>query len=264
MKLEKSEAIVLKTIKMGESSQILTVYSKEFGKLKLIAKASRSPKSRIAALTEKFCVVQIVFYKKENKELYFLSSLDGIMFFPGLAQDLTRLAYASACVELLDNLVFSEEPAYSIYTLLKKCLQDIENFPAESLPWFYFAYALKLTGLLGYSPNLGACVSCNAIREQKTYFFSLEKGGIVCSACLEKEKLYLKISSEALGIMRKMQTDSFDNLKILKVDGSRLKEIGAVMNSFLEYHSGSKKLKSLEFLEKLHTSEKRSRIAQTS
>jgi len=117
MTINKSEGLILKKIKWSETSNIITVYSEDFGKLKLLAKGVQRPKSSFSGGLELFSSIDFVFYKKEKKDLYILSSSELKTTNQLLFSSPQKYGVASAGIELLDKLISGEEKNEDIYFL---------------------------------------------------------------------------------------------------------------------------------------------------
>ncbi|TFB10109.1 DNA repair protein RecO, partial [Candidatus Marinimicrobia bacterium MT.SAG.4] len=76
MPILKAEGIILRRIKYSETSLIVTLYTKEYGKVSLIAKGARNPKSKFVGSLEPGTYVSVVYYHKENRDLQMLSEVD--------------------------------------------------------------------------------------------------------------------------------------------------------------------------------------------
>ena len=90
MPLCKTEVIVLKSINYGETSKILTLYSRTSGKISVIAKGARNIKSRFGGTLEPINYLAIVFYEKESRNIQYLSQVDIIEYFPQIKKDLEK------------------------------------------------------------------------------------------------------------------------------------------------------------------------------
>lgn len=73
MPLSKAEGLVLKAIKFGETSKIITLYTKEFGKLSFIAKGGSDPRKKLSSTLQFLSHIGVVFYLKKERELHLLS-----------------------------------------------------------------------------------------------------------------------------------------------------------------------------------------------
>jgi DNA repair protein RecO (recombination protein O) len=249
MSITKTEAIVLKSIKFGDTSKIATLYTEDCGKIKVIAKGIRKPKSRLSGALQTLSHIQIVFYKKKTSEIYLLSQSDTIKSYQPLYKDLNRYVFASAVLELLDRLITGEESNPQLFELTKTTLTFMETCPEESLEKSFCSYALKLADLLGYKPKFDRCVICNKKAEGKFILFSPEKGGIVCKRCAREDQAYLRLSKTSVTSALKLQSIKTEDLNTYNIPKERLKEISSVILSLLDYHTGrGKDLKSLEFL----------------
>lgn len=249
MTIAKTEAIVLKSIKFGDTSRIATLYSRDHGKVKVIAKGIRSPKSRLAGSLQTFSRIQAVFYKKRTTEIYLLSQADTIEPYQPFHKELNRYVFASAALELLDRLITGEESSPRIFQLSLATLSFMESCPDESLETCFTHFALKLADLLGYKPKFDRCVSCNKNVQGRLILFSPEKGGIVCKKCTRADQPYLRLSKHSVGSASKLQSVRTEDLNTYNIPKEHLAEISKVILTLLDYHTGrGKDLKSFEFL----------------
>ena len=248
MSITKTEALVLKSIKFGDTSKIATLYSTHYGKIKVIAKGIRKPKNKLAGALQTFSYIQIVFYKKPTSEIYLLSQSEILHSYQALTKDLNRYVFASAVMELLDRLITGEEPHPEIFYLALETLSYMENAPPKSLEKSFWSFALKLADLLGYKPKLNRCIICDTPVSDKLILFSPDKGGIVCKKCARSDQAYIRLSQDSVAAALKLQsikTDEFDSYNVPK---ECLKEISHLVLDLLDYHAGKgKDLKSLEF-----------------
>ncbi len=250
MSLEKTEGIVVRKIRWHETSNIITSYTKDFGKIKLLAKGVFRPKSKLSGSLELFSLVAFVFYKKEKTELYTLGSADLLKSFSGISGDIKKYAICSAGMELLDKLITGEESNPRIFELSLKFLSETESANEKDLEPLLWAYALKLSIFLGYGPKIDKCVVCGKKFTSSFFLFSLERGGIVCNRCVQQDALYLRLSKESMSWLKKIQDHDFS--EHIKISSKSLKEIRGFILDFISYHTErGGELKSLEFLKKI-------------
>lgn len=250
MSLEKTEGIVVRKIRWHETSNIVTSYTRDFGKVKLLAKGVFRPKSKLTGSLELFSLIAIVFYKKERTELYTLSSADLLKSFSKISEEIERYAIASAGMELLDRLVTGEQSHPQIFDLALTFLANAETSDTKKLEPLLWAYALKLSACLGYRPKIDKCVVCGKRFTSGFFLFSLERGGMVCNRCAQQDALYLRLSRESLSWLKKIQDHDFPGE--FKISPKSLKEIRGFILNFLSYHTGrGTELKSLEFMKKI-------------
>ncbi|HVP37311.1 MAG TPA: DNA repair protein RecO [Terriglobales bacterium] len=250
MSLVKTEGIVLKSLKYGDSSLIFSFYTRDYGKVKVLAKGIKRTKSRILP-PGTFSLVEIVFYKKERTELHLLSSAEILKSFPGLSKSLNRFSWASAVSELLDQLIKGEESNQRIFNLSLKTLSGMETADETNLEKLFWSFALKLSTHLGYKPKLDVCVSCGKEIKDEEVLFSPERGGVICKKCAKEDEYFLKLSKESYLAARKLLSLDINKVDKFPVDRESLDEVSGLVKSFISYHTGAKELKALDFLRKI-------------
>ncbi len=248
MSICKAEAIVLKSISLRESSRIVTLYSRDYGKMKIVAKGVLLPGSRFSGSLENFSRVKIVFYKKENIDLYTLSQVDLIDPFYRICKDLNKFAAASSGMELLDKSVSWEESMPGVFDLSLDFLSQVESAQNGSLQTTLLAYVLKLVTLLGYKPKLEKCVACDGEVRGELVFFSPERGGLICASCWSGSSFYIRFSEGAIQRANKLRRMSLKSAGKVKMPEKEAEEILSGILDFLDFHTGrGKDLKSMEF-----------------
>lgn len=141
--MERTEGLVIKCKDYSETSQLVWLYTRDFGKIKVIAKGSRK-KSKI----DLFNLCEIVFYKGKG-ELHTLKECSVLDAFIKIRQDLTRVATASYFAELLDASTGLEDPSSEIYSLVI----DVFRWLAEGKNPVFLRYFFEIK-LMQYSGNL--------------------------------------------------------------------------------------------------------------
>lgn len=174
------EALVLHHIDYGESDQILTLFTSEYGLQKGFAKAARKSRKRFGATLEPF--TQAVFQWKNGKGAFWLlQDAELITSRLGLRDDLQRLALASYGVELVILLLEEGEAHQLIYELLCSFLDYLEQGGDGSIARLLFE--LRLIYLLGYMPHLLHCSACLKIFDRELIRFDTNLGGSLCLDC---------------------------------------------------------------------------------
>ncbi len=267
--LAKTQAIVLRVRRMGETSKLVTLYTEDFGKVKVVAKGARKPKSKFGAALELMTEIQVVFYLRDDRELQTLSDCDVTRSHPGLLSVLQRLSYGSAVCELIDRLTIEGEGGNRrLYRCLAGVLVGLEEVSAPQTEALFWYFQLRMAESLGYRPELGRCVDCLSAFEGRSLWFSPALGGGLCTSCGRTAA-----SDGDGGAYGAQPTHAFrvdgDNIRFLaglqslaKYDKHAIpaallrprgREIRSMLLRFLEFHAGqSGRLKSLEFLESVN------------
>jgi DNA repair protein RecO (recombination protein O) len=250
MALVRSEGIVLKTHALGDTSRIVVVYTRDFGLLKLVAKGARKTPSRFGFALEPLSRSRLVFYHKPDRDLHLVSQAETLTATGSALADITRLAHAQAAAELIDRLVWGEEPHADLYDMLVTTLEGTTVAPIAALPAMTIAFELKVASLLGYRPRLDACAECGEALSPRR-LFSPARGGLMCDRCAESEPGTVRLSADALaGLSLLLSRPLIEAGQYLEV--ARTGEILRVVEAFLRHHfQRFQGLRSLELLRNL-------------
>lgn len=254
MALTRTEGVVLKTYPLGDTSRIAVAYTRDLGLLKLVAKGARKSPSRFGFALEPLSRSRMVLYHKPDRDLHLLSQAETLSAIGSELGDLTRLAHAHAALELVDRLVWGEEPHPELYDLLVETLSAVRGAPTASLAAVTLAFELQVAGLLGYRPRLDACAQCQreiSIRR----LFAPARGGMLCDRCAAGEAGIIVLSADALaGLVLLLSRPVVDAGRYLEVQRSG--EILKAVEAFLKHHfQRFQGLRSLELLRTVASSE---------
>ncbi len=180
--IKKTGAIPLRSIDYRETSRIITAFTEHFGKVQLIAKGVRNPRSKISAAFQNLVHAEIVFYKRETQDIYLVKDASLEDFFEHIHGDLTRFAYASVIADFLFTLLAGEQVSKTLFQYSLFTLRSIDTTSKSDLPSVLAKYLLKGSSIIGFKMQLNVCASCG--KENPTpVFFSHDNGGIICGSC---------------------------------------------------------------------------------
>ncbi len=270
MPLATTEGIILKRIRLGETSKILTVLTPGYGKVKLVAKGARKPKHRFGSGMEPFNVCSIVFYHREDRDLQLLSQCDTLESHMQVAGDLRRLAYGSAVLEMADRVVLENESAGDIYGLVVTAVRRMANSGPAEFPLLWWAYQLKLLEALGYRPELERCSGCGRPVTGRQVRFEAEAGGVRCGSCCSVSEAHVSgsetlVSGGSLRALQFLSRASREDIRTLKVSRRQAGEIENLLSRFLVSRFGeSFRIRSLGILRSMRKRENGSGFSDTS
>jgi DNA repair protein RecO (recombination protein O) len=253
MALAQFEGVVLKTYPLGETSRIVVAYTRERGLIRMVAKGARKTPSRFGFALEPLSRSRFVLYWKNDRDLQLLSQGDTLRAWGSELADLTRLAHAQAALELIDRLVWGEEPHEELFDLLLGAIESAARAPVAALPAVTLAFELQVASLLGYRPRLDACAICSGPLSSRRPF-SPARGGMLCDRCAATEVGAILLSADALaGLSLLLSRPMAEAGEYLEV--KRAGEIFKVVESFLRHHfQRFEGLRSLEVLRRLDDS----------
>jgi DNA repair protein RecO (recombination protein O) len=244
-----TDAIVLKTMKYRDTSQIVTLFSRDHGKLSVVAKGIRNSQKGGAGGLDPMSCVRAVVYKKPGKELHLMSQCDRLRVFKGLADDLKRIAGGMAAVELTNLAMPVEEPHTDVFTLLEKTLESLGNATRSAENALYY-YEVQLLGILGFRPELKSCLECGrsltSIAETGIRRCSISTYGLVCSGCEDRGYGGQEISLAAVSALAGLQ-DTLDpeGASRIVLSPALRDEIGGALRHLVMHHlTGMKPLQS--------------------
>lgn len=250
MSLQKTEAIVLRSINQGETSKILILYSQAFGKLSVMAKGARNIKSRFAGNLETLNHLAVVFYGKENRELKYLSQADLIEAFAQSRADLEKTSLSMAVCELVDKLEAGQEPNPLLFRLVLSTLKHIDATTKNPANIFR-AFEIHISDIMGFRPHFENCISCQC-EVAGELIFNLAGGGLVCEKCHEPGGHSFVLSTAALHALQTLQRVHISKLAEFLPQKRLQRQVDDFLSAFLRYHvEGLSALKSLQFLAKL-------------
>jgi DNA repair protein RecO (recombination protein O) len=246
----KTEAIVLKSMKYGESSKIVTFYTKEYGKIKGIVKGARKAKSKFGSALETFSYVQFVMYKKENRSLHLVSQCDILETYKTLTTNLEKLAIGLKVVELIDKISHDEERNTKIFKLVLEVFHSLEK-QTENLQNIFCIFEVKLIELLGYQLSFDRCGICKkkifeSDNSSLTIVFDSSKGSPICSNCNNSAIYPVNLSVQNCKILDKFETSKdFTATGNIVLSSQSSNQIRKFLFEYLRYHiSELKDLKS--------------------
>lgn len=178
-----SDALVLRTFKLGETSRIVVLLTRERGKLRAVARGARGPRSRYQSALEPLSEVRVGLHGKQGAELLRLGQCELIRSaFPAGSRGLESALALSYFAELLDAFAPEGEADDAVYRLAIAVVRAAEDgAPTMVLARYLEAWLLRLAGIY---PPLGRCAACDRpLPEPQPLWYHLGAHGFVCAGC---------------------------------------------------------------------------------
>jgi|GEM_PF-2754588 len=246
--IKKTDAIILKGMDYRETSRILTVFTEELGKINLIAKGVRNPKSRLSASLQSLIHSELVLYKSENSDLHLVKEAEIIEFFKNIHKNLERFNYASVIADFLFSFLAEGQVSKILFQYALFTEREIDQKENEYLPGILMRFFLKANTLLGFRIELSKCISCG---KSLTYpiYISNAKGGAICSNCRKSTSETISLTKDAYTFILSNIPDTVEATPEVP-NKSVLKEILTFFSNWFLYHN-HRTLKTLDNLTKL-------------
>jgi DNA repair protein RecO (recombination protein O) len=177
MPLKQSEAIVLRTYPLHESDLLVTLFTRNEGKVKGVARAAKKSKRRFGGALEPLTLVRAYYDDREGKELARLDSCDILDSPLSHGLDYPRVVALEHIAEALDELLPEREANDDIFRLTYSVLRCLESGPIW-MPLTYFQ--LWLVRLIGFLPELDECVVCGESVGADRAFYHALVDGVMC------------------------------------------------------------------------------------
>lgn len=230
-RLYRTDAVVLSRTDYGEADRILTVYTPQRGKLRLIAKGVRRPLSRLGPHLEYFTRCRLMLAK--GRDLDTITGAETINPFLALRSDLDAFGHASHMVELLNRMTEDRQENQGAYDLLVNSL----GLLADAVDPFAVTrhYELALLALLGYKPELFRCVSCETELTATTNYFSNRQGGFLCPLCRTADASARPLSINAQKYLRTLDRSGLATAAKLRLEPGLRAELEAALGAYLRH-----------------------------
>jgi len=259
MPAEKAQALVLRTTDWSESSRIATLWTREFGKVRVLAKGGRRLKSNFENALDLLTLCRIVFLRKSTDSLNLLTEARVEERFPRLRADLPALYAAYYIAELLSDwtedydphpLLFDEalaalrtfgqpEAGHEVTGIPPgnpRNLGDQRNPTGPRLARF----ELVLLRELGYTPALSSCAICGrefqSTMNWATLAFSPAAGGVVCPDCRPGHRDAMPLSGETWQALR--DRSAKDDAWLQPMSSEVRGQLRSLLNQYVTYLLG--------------------------
>lgn len=246
--LYKTEGIVLKSMEYEEADKIVTIYTKDYGKITAIAKGVRKTKSKFGSSLEILTYSIFLIYKGRNIDI--VSQTEILESFFSTSKEIIKFAFAANCVEIVNKLTEEREINIGLFNLLKEVLHYLRETNDPKLLTLSFKWQTML--ILGYRPSLNHCCRCNkSTEDQKEMYFNIREGGLVCNNCISEDKEEcIQVYLYFIKLVRKILITPLSTISNATIPDKKTKELEKITDLYIAYHS-EKSFKTDRFLKSL-------------
>lgn len=258
--IEKTNAVVLKSMKYRDTSKIVTLYTRRFGRLSCLAKGARQLTSKFGGSLEPMTESEIVIYKSEGRDLHLLSQCSTLRPFKKVHADGEKLGVGFSIVELLNRLAHEQEEHQALYGLLVEALEALEHSERNFVNILY-AFELRFAALHGFAPSFTACARCGRVlgsaEQERVLPFLLDKGAAVCPECRDSvgqvleipqasgaltaggaalSHLMIPLRAPARRLLERLLDSPLENVSALHYDTDIGNELDETLRLYFQYH----------------------------
>lgn len=243
-KILKDRGFVLKTKKFRETSKLITIFSENAGKLNLVARGVRTPKSKTSAVLEPMNFIEFVYYEKPTRDLQYISSADFINDYSTIKSDFEKIKIAYIIIELTNLFSREGQSNEELFNLVNKTLTALDK-SLKSNYQLLIEFLIYLCEITGYPVYSGQCPVChNSIDILKEDFGFTQSYGIVCLRCKVALNNKINLGNETKRLLSMFLVGNYEQLGNSE---ERFKHLYIPILEFLQFHVEEiKKIKSLE------------------
>ena len=244
MRTYAASGIVLRRIDLGEKDRILTVYTRELGKVSCVAKGSRRPGSKLGGASEPFTYSKM--FLSRGRDLDILTQADIKESFPNVKADVRTVAYGVYMLELVSHFVDERQPNPDLFDTLLSSMYVLESGTDPEIATRHFE--LNVVSILGYEPQVDACVRCGKAIGRQKVAFSPSRGGLVCAKCGVAPNDAIWVPGAAASYVRALLRAEPQTLKDMNIPKPARRDLARILKWHIRYRL-ERELKTTEFLE---------------
>ncbi|GAA0482608.1 DNA repair protein RecO [Salinibacillus aidingensis] len=242
--MEKIEGIVIRTQDYGESHKIVTLFTREKGKIGLMAKGAKKPKSQMAAITQPFVYGEFLIQPGRNLGTLYQGEITHFM--RQIRENIVKTAYAAYLAELTDKVLENHSPDLFLYD---QFIHTFERLQTEENPEVIaMIYELKVFEKGGFAPELNQCVSCG--RTEGITHFSVAEGGFLCTACAHIDGHALHLNEALFKLLRTIRYVKVERIGKISIKEENRRKLRQILDDYYDYYGGFY-IKSRKFLKQL-------------
>lgn len=192
---------------LGERDRLVVFFTREFGKVRGVAKSVRRPRSRLVGALELLTLGDLVFFDNGRSDLVRVDHFDVIDPFAAVREDLERLGRGAWAVECVVRLTADRDPNPALFRLLVRALQGLDA--GRSPDRVAACFGLRAVDLLGERPRIDRCQQCGRAFPFTGARLDVTAGGLVCARCPAGPDA-LPVAGPVVGTVRRLRAASWD------------------------------------------------------
>ncbi len=238
MSSEKSTAIILRLVEFSESSLIVTMMTRDFGKISAMAKGARRKKSPFEAALDLLAICRIVFLHKKSESLDLLTEAKLERRFRSASTDLERLYCGYYVAELLTKMTDEADPHPELFDLAKRTIDSLDSEGTCTFKTM-LRFEMRMLVLLGHQPQTRQCSVCgNEVQGESRAYFGLIEGGRLCTSCRPGKTNVVSMRTDSFELLDQFLDDGekWQSLEIATVNRG---EVRQTMNRYIAHLIGA-------------------------
>jgi len=235
----RTKGFVFKKRDSSEADRVFSIFTDDFGRLEVTARAIRKINSKLRGGIDVFSLSEIEFIQGKNQK-----TLTDATFIKRINNDkLWKNKIANLMSDVLDNFVKGQEKDEKIFQLIESTLNNLNDKVVEeknsAMVFYYFLW--NLLSILGYCPEINKCVACQNKLSPDNLYFSNEDGGVMCKDCFNKNNKIIRINSDVVKIIRLILNNNWPIVSKIKAEDYSKKLFKDISHNYYSYILSSHK-----------------------
>jgi DNA repair protein RecO (recombination protein O) len=232
MPLRETEAIVLRTYRLSEADKIVSLFTRQLGRLRAVAQGALRPKSRYGGTLEPLSYVRLWVFERENRDLLHLNAVEIIESFFDMQKDYRVQLSAQYLSEVAERLLPEREVNERVFRLLLAVLRALKTSGEVSRPLLYFDYWMVRLG--GFLPDFKLCSACGRALGEAGGHYAQGSESLFCRDC--KPQGSQRVSSATLDMVSAACHTPLDKWQTQEKAPAGCREARLFLEEILENH----------------------------
>jgi DNA repair protein RecO (recombination protein O) len=229
----KTQAFVFQKNDVNDSDRIFSIFSDNYGRFDVFAKAARKISSKLRCGINVFSLSDIEFIQGKNRKTLTDSSIKEK--FGNIPQNPEKFEVANKIGKVLHNFVKGEEKDDGIFNLLNEVFSELNDNKKDRADFLYYYFVWNFLALQGYGPEVINCAECKGKLLPYGIYFSFKDGGIICKDCFSPDKSAQKINSDVVKILRIILRRDWHMISKIKIGPGSRNLLGDISKKYCSY-----------------------------
>ncbi|HQK63656.1 MAG TPA: DNA repair protein RecO [Candidatus Staskawiczbacteria bacterium] len=230
-----TSGFVFKKEDIGEADRFFSVFTEDFGRVNVFARAIKKSSSKLKSQIDIFSFVDIEFVQGKSKKT--LTDAMASQKFNRIVCSPKRFEVSNRIAMAIDEIIKDQERDTQLLSFIKEVftILDSEKLRASQCDVLYYYFLWNYFCILGFRPELSRCSHCSCSLDPKKLSFSCKEGGVTCSKCQGLDKKFKKIGTDIVKILRIITSSDWNTFSRVKIGKSCQKELQEISNEYYFY-----------------------------
>jgi DNA repair protein RecO (recombination protein O) len=231
----RTKGFIFKKEDRQEADRVFSIFTEDFGRVEISAKAIRKIASKLKGGIEIFSLSEIEFIQGKNKKT--LTDAIFLERFNRIAQSPEKMETAYQVSDLIDHFVRGQVPDEKIWKVMVKFFQAFNGqsvLPNKPSFWYYYFF-WNFVSAAGFMPELSRCVTCSQSLHPEHLYFSNKEGGVMCQSCAQSHRQAKNINADVVKMIRLFLKNEWDTVSKLKAQASSNALLKSISDTYSDY-----------------------------